>query len=372
MVQGIQECRLDTIVDRFYEAAAQPDLWRSLLHDAGEVFGGVGAILLPGPKAPVAAVWSKALDEGVQIGMRDGWYANNPRVLRGVPALKHSQDVITEQDLFTPDELRKLPFNAEFITGTGMGSFAGLILAPDGPASVILSLERSLYQEPFSRAELATIGRIVPQLQRAGQLALKMADARLEGTLDGLEMLACGGMLLDSIGQVLRLNSKAEAVLRKGGLSLSHKQLSSSDKQANTKLQELIGSTLRFGSSLEATVRGPVAVPRPGQYPLLVHAAPVVGSARDLFQRGKAILMLVDPDEHREPAEPVLRQAFGLTPAEARIALALTRGQNVEEIASTNGVSKGTVRTQLKTILAKSGTRRQAELIALLGRMSAR
>ncbi len=37
--------------------------------------------------------------------------------------------------------------------------------------------------------------------------------------------------------------------------------------------------------------------------PLIVYAAPVIGSAQDLFQRAKVLLMIVD--EHRRPAEPM-------------------------------------------------------------------
>jgi DNA-binding CsgD family transcriptional regulator len=302
--------------------------------------------------------------------MRDGWYANNPRVTRGVSALKHPQDIITEYDIFTPEELKHLPFNAEFITGTGMGGFAGLLLAPAGPSSIIISLERSLQQEPFSRAEIEVIRRVVPHVQRAGHLALKMSESHMEGVLDGLEMMACGGVLLDGLGRALRINNKAEATIRKGGLSLFNKQLSARDRQADIALQRLIGSALRSGSPHDGTLQHPIVIPRPFQCPLIVHVAPVVGSARDLFQRGKAVLMLVDPDEHRQPAEPILQQAFGLTPAEARIAIALAAGGDLTEIARSSQIAIGTARTQLKAIFAKTGTHRQGELVALLGRFA--
>ena len=102
---------------------------------------------------------------------------------------------------------------------------------------------------------------------------------------------------------------------------------------------------------------------------MMVHAAPVVGSARDLFQRAKAILMVVDPDAQRAPAEPILRQAFGLTPAEARLAAGLARGCDLGQVAAAHRIRAGTARAQLKSIFAKTSTRRQAELVALIGRM---
>jgi DNA-binding CsgD family transcriptional regulator len=109
--------------------------------------------------------------------------------------------------------------------------------------------------------------------------------------------------------------------------------------------------------------------PREGR-PLIVHAAPIVGTAQNLFQRAKAILMIVDPDEHRDPAEPLLRQAFGLSPAESRLAIELASGRDLKEIAAARSISEGTARAQLKAIFAKTDTHRQAELVALLGRMT--
>jgi len=55
-----------------------------------------------------------------------------------------------------------------------------------------------------------------------------------------------------------------------------------------------------------------------------------------------------------------------LTPAEARIALGIARGDALAAIAKAHGISIATVRTQLKSVFAKTGTHRQAQLVALL------
>lgn len=66
------------------------------------------------------------------------------------------------------------------------------------------------------------------------------------------------------------------------------------------------------------------------------------------------------------PSALALRELFGLTAAEARFAVALAEGAAVEEIASRLGISMNTARTHLKAILAKTGTNRQAQLVAVL------
>jgi DNA-binding CsgD family transcriptional regulator len=57
---------------------------------------------------------------------------------------------------------------------------------------------------------------------------------------------------------------------------------------------------------------------------------------------------------------------FGLTPTEAAIAVELSAGLSTDEIAPRLQIAVGTVRWHLKRILAKTGSSRQAELVALL------
>jgi len=55
-------------------------------------------------------------------------------------------------------------------------------------------------------------------------------------------------------------------------------------------------------------------------------------------------------------------KAYGLSPAEARVATHIADGGSVETYAAQAGVSRGTVRSQLKSVFAKTGVHRQAEL----------
>ena len=75
----------------------------------------------------------------------------------------------------------------------------------------------------------------------------------------------------------------------------------------------------------------------------------------------------------RPQAPPVelVQSLFDLTAAEARVARSLTMGQTVEEIASEKGVSPHTVRTQVRGVMEKTGSKRQADVIALLGGIGA-
>jgi DNA-binding CsgD family transcriptional regulator len=57
---------------------------------------------------------------------------------------------------------------------------------------------------------------------------------------------------------------------------------------------------------------------------------------------------------------------FDLTPAEARVARSIASGKTIESIATDGGVSRETVRSHVRSVLAKTGCDRQAEIVALL------
>jgi DNA-binding NarL/FixJ family response regulator len=89
-----------------------------------------------------------------------------------------------------------------------------------------------------------------------------------------------------------------------------------------------------------------------------------------LVQLGSARLALV---RLRDRESTVRRQAargaaqYGFTRAETAVAEALLRGMTAAEIAALKSVSEQTVRSQIRALLEKSGSSRQAELIVKLG-----
>jgi DNA-binding CsgD family transcriptional regulator len=64
-----------------------------------------------------------------------------------------------------------------------------------------------------------------------------------------------------------------------------------------------------------------------------------------------------------------LHQLFALTPAESGLANWLLTGRPINDYADARRISVATVRTQLKAVLAKTGMRRQAELVAHLANL---
>jgi DNA-binding CsgD family transcriptional regulator len=67
--------------------------------------------------------------------------------------------------------------------------------------------------------------------------------------------------------------------------------------------------------------------------------------------------------------QTILEQTYGLTPAEARLALRLATGGALADHARENRVSIHTVRTQLQAVYLKLGVNRQGALVAMLQRL---
>jgi DNA-binding CsgD family transcriptional regulator len=87
--------------------------------------------------------------------------------------------------------------------------------------------------------------------------------------------------------------------------------------------------------------------------------------------QGDASQSLAESNERPVTAPCILRCTFGLTPVEARIAIALAEGLAPADIARASGTSVHTVRSHLKHVRDKTGTTRQAQVVALVHRTTA-
>ena len=79
-----------------------------------------------------------------------------------------------------------------------------------------------------------------------------------------------------------------------------------------------------------------------------------------------AVVAVVDP-ARRPRLDPALVAAgLGLTPMESRVAVLLTEGKSLREVAAETGRQETTIRWHLRQIFTKRGIARQAELVRLV------
>ena len=362
--------KLDELTHSFYEAATQPELWPVTLAKASSVFGADGSCLVSFPNSAVGAVWSPGLDDLAEPFFKQGWHANNERLARAMP-MRNLRPVMTESDLFSPEELDLHPFNAEFINVHGYRWGAGCFLSEVDGWNTAFTVERKAHRERYGRQEVEAMTMILPHMRSAAQVASRLALAKGEGMLDAFEKMCCPAILITCAGKVHRYNRQTEAYLNRD-IRIVQGCLTTRHNDSNAVLQRLISGVLGMPNKAPAESQTLVTIARrdPGKRPLFALGMPILGAAQDVFQHAKAMILLIDPDAQITPRELVLRHGFGLTPAETRVAMAMAGGATVNDFAERQQIAVGTVRIQLKSIMAKTSTHRQADLLALLARLS--
>jgi len=359
--------KLAGLSDHFFEAAALPELWPDVLAKLADTIGADGCALVGGPDSKLEPICSASMDEVVDFGRRNDWLDKNVRIPRRIAAFGQGIDIITESMLFTDWELDHLPFHAEFVNRFDYRWFADMVIAGEASSTIVLSAQRQVGTGRFSGSEIEILRRLVPHVRRAGDLALRLGTARHEGSLEALEQFDCGAFLLDPGGRVIGSNGAAEALLEPG-LVLRTGILTAADKTCDAALQRLIGSVAAPRLQPESDPPGPVVVAGPSGHTRIVSASPLARSARGLFNGAAAILMISDPAPPNRPLGGLLSQAFGFTRLESDIGLALCTGCNVDDVARTHGADVSAVSANIRSMLTKTSTRHQNELVSVIAR----
>jgi len=179
--------------------------------------------------------------------------------------------------------------------------------------------------------------------------------------IDTLERMGCGGVLLDEMGYALLTNPVALRLLR-DEVGPPSGPVEEREWLRNAIKRLLRSSSERFTLKADAWV----TIHREDKRDLALHAVPI--GEGDV--QARTMVILVDLSTTPQPRSEVLEKLFGLTAAEARLAIQIGRGDTPADIALENGVSIATVRSQLASVFAKTQTSRQAELVALLARVA--
>jgi DNA-binding CsgD family transcriptional regulator len=275
--------------------------------------------------------------------------------------------VVTEHDLSTDDERKRLVHYNELYLRHGFPGFAMVGFQVDGQLWTLPML-RATSQGHFTKEEAQRLAGLQVHFARMVRLADNLAMRQAEGQLNMLQKLGSAAILLDWQGLALQVNAQADALLGPD-LMLTHRRLRAADPRSNLELQLLLDQLRALPSmTLDVPFRR-VLVRRRDAGPLVIEALPVSGLTASVFQRAKVLLVITDMERRAQPPEEMLRQAFNLTGAEARLAKLLAGGQNLKDAAEHLHIARSTARVQLKSIFAKTGTNRQAELVARLGNM---
>ncbi len=240
---------------------------------------------------------------------------------------------------------------------------------------VSLGLMRGPESRSYTAEDCERMALLAPHLKQATRLHAKFAEIDLTGSSTDavLDRVPIGIVVTGRSGEIAFANAFARELLgREDGLAATPgNALSASDAAASRELSRLIA---RAVDEAEAGIQGPgqgLPVPRrPGHAPLSLLIAPLwsnIGRYRlSPLDRPMAVVFITDPERRSQAPAEVLQTLFGLTAAEARVLEQLVLGLSLAEIAAVLGKGEETIRSQLKSILHKTATHRQADLIALV------
>lgn len=362
----------DALIRLLYGAALQPELWPEALDAIGDALG--GAVLVASHRrigGPVLGVTHR-LDPAADAVLRARYsqVETNPLMgaMRRLPVLSPvwRDAVMVERDYLSSGLFQ------EVFRPQGLQHAAISCLAREGRLLIASGVLRRNAAE-FDAHHLRLYQRLLPHLRQSLEIAARFSDLSLRRDLACLAADATESavFLVDRTGSILFCNGAAEQILAQGdGLRQRHNVLGAAHPEEAQILLRLVraaalrldmhGGGLRVSRAEADGFWGVVVLPAPSSLVSLA-LGPSCG--------GCALILAVDLAARPVPPEQRLAQMLALTEAEARLAAALLRGHRPEDIAAERGVSIATVRTQLRSIFSKTGTRTQSDLMRTLARV---
>ena len=347
------------IVSAIYAAATTPDTWLTAMSEARSAFASETAGLI-GASAGSRSPQSASLAPDAYQSYRDH-YRHIDYVLeaveRGPVGLVHSGGPLVALN-------PKSEFNVDWMRPNRMddGLFVRLTGGPSPFCFLVAAAQRD---ESFDTPDnVALMSALVPHLQQAirTQRYFENAEHAASDIAAALDSVSHGVIVVDARSTVLHVNQAARAILRDDdGLAIKAGCLAALNSAANYTLLRAVGIAVTGTTGAGASL----ACSRPsGKRSYVVHVLPYRSESGAAVPR--ALIAVIDPERTTEPETTMLRRLYGLTPAEAEVAIRVLRGDGLKPISDELAVSLATVKTHLHHVFDKTDTHRQAELVRLL------
>jgi DNA-binding CsgD family transcriptional regulator len=350
------------LTDRIYECAFVPEHWPRVLGDLADLAGARAGFLFVSNKD--IHHWTSSTQVGIEALsplVDSGWVARSERFARFLAA-RHC-GFLRDDDLYAPAERESDPFYRDLLYPRGLGWGAGVAFPLPTGDRLSINVEREYARGPVEREAIERLDTLRPHLARSGLMAARLQLERARAAAEALAQIGLAAVVLGPQGKVLAGNALIEA-LTEHVRWRADDRLALKDRRADQSLRDAIAA---IGAANGPGVRSFPVRDSEDRSAMVAHLIPVRLSARDIFVRAAALLVLTPLTAPRAPAVELVRSLFDLTPAEARVARDLADGKTVSEIAAGSGVSPNTTKAHVRGVLQKTGCSRQVDVIALLG-----
>jgi DNA-binding CsgD family transcriptional regulator len=365
---SLARSRAEELVAGIYEAALRPAQWAIVLDRLVALFKGRAAALRTFDATPeTGGLWlTHGIERQAQEEFTRYFRTRNVWEMRATALGAFKPGTVVTSDLLLPySELRASEFYRNFLRPNDIHDLLGLVLhdgmTPPMPRTV-LSIFRGHRQARFAGADVSLAHEYLPHLARCVEMNFRFAELRRREAINSLSFTPFAPALayFRRDGALLEANRAAQSVFaERDGLTLVDGRLTANVARDNEFLQRV----LQIGDS------PPFRIERPSGK-LAYIAVPVALPADALdppdARRPHLALFLHDPEVTAEPKLDVLARIYRLTPSETRMVQALVLYGSAKSIFRNTALNRNTVRSQLKSVLRKTGTNAQAELMRLV------
>ena len=378
--------RLSDLIGLIYEGATDPGLWaKRILPAVAEYIEAPACFLFTALHTPQNGGYFFL--HGIpqeQIDLYANKYHNEDiwTIAATEKQLGFEGNVILGDELVPREQLLESKFYKECLSrDKNMASMmTSLIFGFDTNNSMptAFSFFRGLHHPRFCEDDRARLRLVLPHLSRSLGVMQRLRSAELAAvsTLSALDRLSSGVLLLDGNGAVAFANRSAQRMLEDGdGLclrKLTHSKglgdLIAGDAAASKAIGVAISATLNRDPYETPHFSNCVTVPRTSGAASYTLQFSALGEHSEFGGEGgayAAIVFIADGAQAVESDPALLQSAYGLTPAEAKVAVALVESGTAEQVADALGTSPHTVRTQIKQIYMKLGVDTRTRFVKL-------
>jgi len=368
--QSMSADDVSSLLLHLYRGITETPPWQSWLGDLRRhLHADCAILLLRKPAADdLGVIVTDGLDESTRAPANPyatDFHAQDPFV--NLPPGK----VVSLADYLPPAELRNSDFYAIGMAPWGIFHLIGVDLVLSEGLYACLRLARPEHKPDFSAADKRQLGALVNHFQLALGLyhRLDQLEAERGAYATAVTGLSVATILLDDRGEVLHTNPVADALLaERDGIRLAGKRLALAREQDTQRLRQFITGAIAASRRQDASMAQAMSVTRPSGRPALGMVARPVTTGRWSAGQGRpcVALYISDPDRQTGAARDQLEHLFGLSRAEAGLALCLANGLSLDQSAERLHISRNTARAHLRSIFAKTGVSRQPMLVRLV------
>lgn len=360
---------LDDLVHRIYDAAVQPALWQEFLQALSHTLASESSVFhlqRLGWEQQGRVVAAVGVDERAQRSYDEYYASVNVWTRRGGQMLREGA-VLTGEMVCPNSEVERSEYYTDYLRPLGLFHSLASIASADKDTVLIVSCLRSKALGTFDEDALGIVRALTPHLKRAAHIHRRLSDVDLlaHAQARALDVLPMGVLLFDGRIRLLMANQRARDVVRAAdGLTLDRGAPNAHLPAEAAKLKALLARAV--GRVDGSRTGGVMRVSRTsGREPYEVLVIPLTAPMDGLRPWGEpsAAVFVVDTADHGPVDTDVLRELYGLTASEVRVAAALAAGLRVEEIADQRHLTRESIRWLVKQVLHKTGARTQAQAV---------